>query len=279
MATAPRVDVWLCLEYAGAWGGKALKESDLPEPVQAHLAGAESAIPNARVELIKQEGRRPSRDYAFFVAVSHEIDPILYRFTLKTYDDVLGLDLANIAALDPAHDPQRVAETLILTCANGKRDPCCARNGLPVYHALMKRAGERVWQCTHLGGHRFAANVVALPSGTYYGRATPGDVAELLDPSSIDLGHYRGRSCYDEPVQAADALLRARSGETALDAYRLESIKPVAEDQWSVRFAHNEDSFTVNLARESAGMATYDSCSKTEKSEVKVYREVDSRTG
>ena len=72
-----------------------------------------------------------------------------------------------------------------------------------------------VWQSTHVGGDRFAGNVVALPHGTYHGRVAPGDVPGLLAALAagrVDLDRYRGRSAYSFAVQAAERALRETRG-------------------------------------------------------------------
>ncbi len=275
MATAPHVDVWFCLEYGGLWGRSALKESDLPDSVKAHLTGAESSIPRARIELIKQEHRQPRGDYAFFVALSRETDPRLYRFTLTIVEDVLSLDLVKIAAMDPAYDQNIISQPLILTCTNGKRDKCCARNGLSVYHALVRHVGERAWQCTHLGGHRFGANIVVLPAGTYYGRVTPDDAASVIDSSSINLSHYRGRSCYDVATQAADAFLRAHIRQTALAATVLFDAQQLGHEEWLIRFRGGDHSYSVRLRREPAGFATFVNCGDADRTDVSIFKPLE----
>ena len=45
--------------------------------------------------------------------------------------------------------------------------------------ALATDHGGRTWECTHLGGHRFAGNMVCLPDGVVYGRVTPADGPRL----------------------------------------------------------------------------------------------------
>ena len=39
--------------------------------------------------------------------------------------------------------------------------------------ALAEHWPEAVWECSHVGGDRFAANVVVLPDGFYYGQLDP----------------------------------------------------------------------------------------------------------
>ena len=102
---------------------------------------------------------------------------------------------------------------LLLVCTHGKHDRCCARYGRPLYQALAEQADDGwVWQSSHVGGDRFAGNVVVLPDGLYFGRVEPADAWSLLDEylaGRIDLEHYRGRSAHTFAEQAAERAIRA----------------------------------------------------------------------
>ena len=56
-------------------------------------------------------------------------------------------------------------EPVFLVCAHGRRNACCARFGAPLAAALAARHPRQIWETTHVGGHRFAANLVLLPHG------------------------------------------------------------------------------------------------------------------
>lgn len=50
-----------------------------------------------------------------------------------------------------------------------------------------------VWECSHVGGDRFAANIVILPEGLHYSRLTPSTAALPIDAyleGSIHLPNY-----------------------------------------------------------------------------------------
>ena len=124
---------------------------------------------------------------------------------------------AGLAGEDPGV-PTAPLGREVLVCTDGQHDDCCARFGRPLYKALceaVQRNGSepQVSECSHLGGHRFAANALALPRGDLYGRLTPADAASLLQ--AVEGGRvlryrYRGRLGQAESQQAADAFLAAR---------------------------------------------------------------------
>ena len=75
-----------------------------------------------------------------------------------------------------------------------------------------------------MGGDRFAANMVVLPEGLYYGRMDPGtaaQVAALHEDGRVDLARLRGRASYPMHVQYAEIALRRHLEEDRLDAVRL----------------------------------------------------------
>ncbi len=70
-------------------------------------------------------------------------------------------------------------------CGHGARDARCGECGVPVAHRLVDAVRRlpggradgggagggavRVWLSAHLGGHKYAANVIAFPGGDWYG--------------------------------------------------------------------------------------------------------------
>ncbi len=114
-------------------------------------------------------------------------------------------------------------QRLYLVCTNGARDPCCAIRGPAVAQALARVVPGRVYECSHLGGHRFAANVLVLPDGLCFGRLdTRGALALAaeLEAGRLPLDHLRGRTALTPEQQAAEILVRQTLGITGLDGLR-----------------------------------------------------------
>ena len=237
--TAPTVDVWFLLEYSGPWTAKATSDNDLPRSIQDWLAEGLALVDNSRLQFIKRSQPTLRAGITFFIALTEEIAPRLYEFRLATYDDLHSLDLP--APLSGAANYNRYLRTepLYLVCTNGKRDRCCSRDGLALYQSLAGRVGDATWQCTHLGGHRYAPTLVTFPDGAYYGRLTPSDLAPLVQAQThreLYTSHLRGRCCYEDVIQAAESFLRQKTGVHQRDAYRSLDTLPVDDTHWTVRF-------------------------------------------
>ena len=200
-ATASRVDHWLLIEYRSLWSHDAFAGSGLSEQVKNHLREQLAARPRTRLLFIRSRLRRGVVGLVAYSATSREAQLELRRVDFERYHDLTRIDLAGGAG-------EVVEHPLLLVCAHGKHDPCCALYGRPLYDALVDEVdADWLWQSTHVGGDRFAGNLVCLPHGLYYGRLDGPAAASVLDEllaGRIHLDPYRGRCCYPFAVQAAE---------------------------------------------------------------------------
>ena len=222
IGSATPTSTYLLLEYTQAWGPKAIPESTLPSQVKEWLSTQTQQISDSKALLIRGESKSQDSGISFFVTNAREQRPEIYSFHLSRYEDLLELDLP--AFLDgDAYQTHLISDSLFLVCTHGRKDACCARSGLPVYRVLRDAtAGDDtnlVWQVSHIGGHRFAANLICLPHGLLYGRVNPENAATILhdyQSGHISLANLRGRTTYMKIVQAAEYHLRMTTGDVSL---------------------------------------------------------------
>lgn len=273
--SAPEARVWLMLEYNRPWGAKALPESDLPEAIKAHINGWTDAIDSAKFLFIRQPGQTKREGIRFFVAITGEARPRLYAYTLASYEDLLELDVESMVQGDPIFAASMSDEPLYLVCTNAQRDRCCALYGVSIYNELQKQVGSYVWQCTHIGGHRFAPTGVVLPHGICYGRMTPDNVSAIVhasDAGEIALEYLRGQVAWDAPAQAADYLLRAQKGITAIDGVRLLTQTATGPDTWDMEFEIDGEKHNIRLQKYVTDVEIYTSCFNDKKAAIEGYR-------
>jgi hypothetical protein len=262
--TADSVDVWLCLEYKTAWKARAITDNALAEPTRRWLDDTLEALAAAGLRARPQFIRQPVLDREDTrLLVAHGGRG--YQLGGSGYGFLAGLDLP--ALLD---DPERMkaqsrelTQTHYLVCTNGQRDLCCARFGRPTYTALTEQVHERAWQTTHLGGHRFAPNVLTLPDGILYGRVQADGIDEFLghtEAGQIDFARLRGRTCYPPVVQAAEASL-------AVQGLRLLHVAG-DEDHATVRFAAERGERSATVQRADTPLEVLKSCGDESPAEV-----------
>jgi hypothetical protein len=219
-ATASRIDNWFLIEYRGLWAREAVPGSGLSDQVKRHLRDQVRSVPHGRLLFVRRPDRRGLRELVAFTAASRPGQTTLTRTELGSYDDLRELDLR---AGTPVDHP------LFLVCTHGKHDPCCARYGRPLYEALRDELEpDWVWQVSHIGGDRFAGNLVCLPEGLYYGRVDRETAGSVLDEhlaERISMANYRGRSIYTFAVQAAERALRERTGLVGIGDLALERVE------------------------------------------------------
>lgn len=220
--TASGVTRWLLVEQESPWGPSSFPESALgPELSRAVQRQAREL--GARALLVRRTstgpaGNAPARR-VWVVDTAPGRERVLTR--------LVG-DASELAALPRREGWQRSDAPLILVCAHGRHDTCCAVEGRPLAQAIARLAPEETWKCSHVGGDRFAPNVVVLPSGLYYARVPVDDAADLV--AAMYAGRVRepwlrGRSGLSPAVQVAQHHARARTG---LDG--VGDLLPLAEE-------------------------------------------------
>jgi (2Fe-2S) ferredoxin len=186
----------------------------------------------------------------------------LARVPLAELKDLLDLDLGAIANGVPPATGERIDGPLYAVCTHGKRDTCCAVNGRPVHRALSRLAPGRAWEATHLGGHRFAANMLVLPEGLLYGRVDTdnvGDIVERHARGEIVLDRWRGRTAVPQPAQAAEWFARRATGQTGVDDVALARIDG-GGNRWQVDLRAGDQRLIVGVEQTATGSARLTGC-------------------
>ncbi len=220
-ATATTAESWLLVEVPGTWERDVAEGAGLPGPARDVVRAWLESTPASRLLFVRRPGGGRTAARLAFVVHSSEADRSVRRFELSSLDELAEVDLAQGGG--PAAGP------LVLVCAHGSRDACCALRGTPVHAALCEHlGGDELWLSSHQGGHRFAANVLVLPAALQLGRLTAETavpvVSKALD-GEIDLDHYRGRSTYPAMAQAAELAIRQAHGLTAVADLQLLDVR------------------------------------------------------
>lgn len=229
--TAPVARRWLLLEHPGPWDKKPLDTAPLTGDLGRRME-RECADHDAKILLVRRQGRRIDAEVHQWWAVD-TVTGAWVRGTWRTSADLLDAAAAIGERLDASTEP---AEPMVLVCTHATRDACCAVRGRPISARLAKVWPEEVWECTHLGGHRFAGTMLSLPSGAVYGRLDPQIAHDVIvgeRAGRVVAARLRGLSRYTPAVQAAQATFLAQYGPAALadvSVGRVEVISPTEDE-------------------------------------------------
>jgi hypothetical protein len=243
--TAPQADRWLLVEHPGPWPAQAL--TALPADVTDALSDWEG-----RVVLVRRPGRARRSGARRWFRV--DARPGRDSIRLGTY----AAESELVAAVDAPGKPYD--GPLVLVCTHGRHDTCCAVRGRPVAAALAAADPEPVWECSHVGGCRFAPAVVLLPHGYVLGGLDPGDAPAMLAAyraGRLEPGVVRGRAAVPPAVQAAQHHARRATGATGVDALRLVHVArddlPDGSTDWHVELADPDCSVLLRERYVAAG--------------------------
>jgi hypothetical protein len=209
---------WILVEDRSAWGSDAVKD------VLGEDFARDSKARGVRPLLIRRREGDPEADT---VRRAILVDTASGEMAVRTIGHPSELTIDAIAEGSIAEFGATMTDPIFLVCTNGKRDSCCALRGRVLVTALAADYAERTWECTHLGGHRFAGNLVCLPDGVLYGRVPPGDgprLAEAYLEGRLDPAMLRGRSAWPPPAQVAEQELRVRLGVDGVASVSLLSV-------------------------------------------------------
>lgn len=229
---------WFLIEVDGSWGRHALLQSRLESELARRLV---NRIERARMRplAIRRPGRRADERRA----------QKSWRWAIV--DARVGRESAVWGVVD---DPARLldvpldgstgtasADPIVCVCTHARHDQCCAVKGRQALSGLLAAFPDATWECSHLGGDRFAATMILFPHALHFGRVTADAAAGIVRDylrGSIDTRFFRGRASLPNVVQAAESFARDVLKDDRVDAFRL--LEYVGADGvWSVRFRYH----------------------------------------
>ena len=274
--TAPYARAVLVVEQPGPWGRDALLESHLDADIATELNRRAADLP-IKIFLARQPGRHAD-DHATPIqrrVWAALVDPEAPRSTSWTTTDpttLLDIDLdALVAGVLPHFGADDSHDATIFVCGNAKRDLCCAREGRALAASLSADPllTDRVWEISHLGGHRFAPTALVLPQGVIYGRLDVESARDALvaaDRNELTIDHQRGQMGLLPAAQAADIRVRRETGLRRRDAVRVIEVLEGAHggdlDGWFVTARTSDgDRWSIAVTAE-RGVERRESCAK-----------------
>ncbi len=259
LGTAFPADRILLVEQPGGWGVGGLADSRFDTVVAQRLIGT-LGRQGVRVLAIRRPGRQPASDRH----TEHAALPALtWGFadcrpgqqgtvwgTYRAAEELLELDPVRLA--DQARLSGLAGNTrpVYAVCAHGTRDMCCAIEGRPVATALAQLCPDRAWECSHVGGDRFAANVLVLPTGQLYGRVDDAAaLASATEAGRVLLDRLRGQIGLPPAAQAAVVHAQRELGLATVGAVRVLEVLGTPPEQQLVRLAVPDGTCTVAVRR------------------------------
>jgi hypothetical protein len=230
--TAGRWDLYVLMELPLPWARDAWDSPRIPDGLQELAARAKMQGLRLRALAIQPDPeysepgctrvfiyRRPEEPFAHYakaeyIVPNEEITSFLSGL-LSDEDHAEGSPGPNPYARDTGD----IREMFV--CTHGTRDACCGKFGYSVYsllrhvHAPAMEGKMRAWRVSHLGGHRFAPNLLDFPEARYWAFLDTAVVeAVLFRESPVEgLGrHYRGWSALEPLAQVAEREILLREG-------------------------------------------------------------------
>ncbi len=217
IGSARTVNQFLFLEVPKPWHSSITRTDQLPDELaEAHKEATKNDLFDGKFLFIA-----PDEDYS----VDDRVRFLYFERpegSFSTYDrmsfhvpEQTMIEAGKLLLKDPASAGQELDQYRetndhfreLLVCTHTERDPCCGEFGGSIYRALRSHyANEqtRIWQTSHIGGHRLCPNIVDLPDGRYWGRMNLDSLDPFLDRETgfeRISDQYRGWCALERPVQ------------------------------------------------------------------------------
>jgi hypothetical protein len=224
--TATFMRSWLLIEQPGPWPDDALEQvlTEAFPPEQRAVLDELRGSHGLRPLLIRRPGRHvrepQMRHRTVYVGSGDPAHRWLEKFEVSELAELAALDLeAVVTGRGGLGEP--VAGPMFLVCTHGTKDMCCAMLGRPLAAALDTNHPGRTWEVSHVGGDRWAGNLLVVPDGYLYGHLD-ADGAALVAKAALHgrvvPDHLRGRtSTPSQWAQHAEIAVRQQFGVCDLD--------------------------------------------------------------
>jgi hypothetical protein len=259
-ATASFGRRWLLLEVAGAWGPRAFRDSPALDPALGARIERRAAAGGFRLVAIRRPGRDRHADGTRWRWARVDSAPGAEGIV---WGEASGPRDYLSAPFDEQGTPSR--DIIVAVCAHGRHDQCCATRGRSVAALLRRGDPDAVWECSHIGGDRFAATMLLLPHGINYGWADTFGARQMVDEyraGRVVLAGLRGRSAFSFLEQTAQDAARRTFGDLRIDAYPPVRSRRLTQRSWEVVLADPPGEIRVELA-ETYSEPLYSNCAAT----------------
>lgn len=275
IGTAPVTSAFLLIEHPGPWRFDALSGAGWSPPIVAALTAAVQAT-RGRLLLIRRPGTRTSGTERVWGLTA--VGGGTHWRTWRDEADLLDAATALRSVTETAQtstEARTSSDPVLLVCAHGVHDTCCAVRGRPVAAELARQWPTATWECSHVGGDRFAPNVVVLPDGTYYGGLDTPSAPAVIEAhlgGRVDVRHLRGSVRWPPAAQAAVAEIHRRLGPYAADEVAADRWTAAGSRRWSVEVSvAGGRRFTVDVVAERRDAAAL-TCAASQATVAAAYR-------
>jgi hypothetical protein len=245
--TAGPGDRWFLVEIDGAWGAHAFLQSRLDPRLGRQLV---ERIEGAGIRPLairrtgrKADERRAQRLWRWAVVDARVGHETVCWGSVDDPAELLAVPLDGSTG-ELSNDP------IICVCTHARHDQCCAVKGRPVVTALAKKYPTPTWECSHLGGDRFAATMIVFPHALLFGRMradSAGDIIEQYSAGIANPDYLRGRTSLTNVAQAAVGFASRSAADFRFEAFDVVS-QTAAAGVHTVVLDHDGSAVTVEVA-------------------------------
>lgn len=247
-----KLDFYLVFEFNQPWQKWVEKSDHFPIGLTEYLQNIKSEGKKFKYFCIKSENDESKQGMTGIRVIFYKINPkgfsIFERTELilpedKFLEGIKSL-VENQSHIYKKYEVHSNKIRDIFVCTHNERDQCCGSFGIKILKKLKTENLDqsiRIWQSSHMGGHRVGPTFMDMPSGRVWSYLKGDLVQEIIhqnkDHNKV-LKNYRGTFGLDRYSQIADKTIFEMKGWGWLETNRRSEIVSQSDNATDVKIVY-----------------------------------------
>jgi len=204
IGSASQFDKYFLIAVPLPWKGEITESKKFPKEIKSLIDQHSDLLQTTKILGFHTENKYYNPNKTHIILFKKPKESLEKFSKLEFFPDQKNLEelIHNLFHSNYQNHPSQINQSHkfrdLLICTHGARDTCCASIGYPIYKKILssKKSSEiRVLQVSHIGGHRFAPNIIDMPNGRNWVKITKDSINTFISqkkPMRFFKENYRG---------------------------------------------------------------------------------------
>ena len=204
IGSASNFDKYLLIRVPTPWKSEITESEKFPKKIKSLLEKNPNLLETTKILGFNTENKYDDIDKTHIILFAKPKKSLENFSKFEFLSDQKNLEelILNLLNSNYENHPSKINQNNnsrdLLICTHGARDTCCASIGYPIYEKILssQQSGKiNAFQVSHIGGHRFAPNIIDMPDGRNWVKISKDSIDAFIErqnPMNSFKENYRG---------------------------------------------------------------------------------------